>query len=180
MATPLPYSTVIGDMICDRIAKGESLRAICGERDMPSMPTIFKWLDNNPPFVEQYARAREVQAETLAYQALEIADNQQIGVRRTFKPNGDVEEVEEDMLGHRRLQIDQRRWMAGKLKPKVYGDRIGVEHSGTINLRISDMTDDDIVAAIIELVNGGVLPEPVRTGLEAAQEAVEDFTSDLA
>jgi len=178
MPAPFPYTQFLGDIICERIASGESLRAICSEPDFPTMPTVFKWLDTTPGFVEQYVRAREVQAETLAYQALEIADTQQRGVRRTVKPNGDVEEVEEDMLGHRRLQIDQRRWMAGKLKPKVYGDKLDLNHSGSIDVRIRDMTDDELLAAVQELVNSGTLTIPGDDDLE--MDEGEEFVSDLA
>jgi hypothetical protein len=29
-----------------------------------------------------------------------------------------------DMLGHRRLQVEARKWYAAKLAPKKYGDRL--------------------------------------------------------
>jgi hypothetical protein len=28
------------------------------------------------------------------------------------------------------LRIDARKWMLGKMKPKVYGDKVTTEHSG--------------------------------------------------
>ncbi len=31
-----------------------------------------------------------------------------------------------------RLRIDTRKWLAGKLKPKKYGDRINLDHAGEI------------------------------------------------
>jgi hypothetical protein len=30
------------------------------------------------------------------------------------------------MLGHRRLQIDARKWIASKLKPKKYGEKLAI------------------------------------------------------
>jgi hypothetical protein len=33
-----------------------------------------------------------------------------------------------------RLQVDARKWLMSKLMPKKYGDKVGVEHSGTIGV----------------------------------------------
>ncbi len=110
------------DLICERIACGESLRAILRDVNMPSMSTVLKWLDTMPAFVLQYARAREIQADTMADEIHEIADNPLIGQEKTFKSDGGIETKESDMLQHRRLQIDARKWLMGKMKPKKYGE----------------------------------------------------------
>ena len=34
------------------------------------------------------------------------------------------------MIEHRRLQVDVRKWMAGKLAPKKYGDKLDVTSAG--------------------------------------------------
>src|SRR5271156_342956 len=41
---PSLFTTELGDEICNRIADGESLRAICDEADMPDKATVFRWL----------------------------------------------------------------------------------------------------------------------------------------
>jgi len=79
---------------------------------------------------EQYARARELQADTLFDEVLHIADNQQIGEKRKVTNDGKEEVSTGDMIEHRRLQIDARKWMAGKLRPKKYGDFKAVEMTG--------------------------------------------------
>ncbi len=79
---------------------------------MPSTSTVCKWLDRVEGFAEQYARARELQADALFDDCLAISD----------KAKGDFEDVQE-----RRLAIDTRKWMAGKLKGK-YSDK--VKHVG--------------------------------------------------
>lgn len=101
------FSEDITLQICERVAEGESIRAICKDRAMPAMSTVFKWLANDETFAEQYARAKEEQADRLFEQVLEIADG--------AKP---------DTVSVARLQIDARKWMAGKLRPKKYGDRL--------------------------------------------------------
>lgn len=111
MARPTDYSEQLAGAICERIAEGESVRAISKDPDMPAMSTIFKWLTIHPMFAEQYARARDEQAETLADEITFIADTEE-----------DVQRA--------RVRIDARKWVAGKLKPKKYGEKIQQEVTG--------------------------------------------------
>lgn len=99
--------------ICERIADGESLRSICASKDMPALSTVMLWIarDESGKLSEQYARARETQADAIFDECLHIADTAE-----------DVQQA--------RLRIDTRKWMAGKLRPKKYGERQQLEHSG--------------------------------------------------
>lgn len=124
---PSGYSDAIADAICERLAGGESLVTICKSDDMPNAATVFRWLsdETNKPFCERYARAREAQADTLAQEILHIANTPQEGVIVTTKEWG--EEIKTaDMIEHRRLQVDARKWLASKLAPKKYGDKLEV------------------------------------------------------
>ena len=126
---PSTYNEEIAAEICARLSLGRSLRSICRDEDMPENRTVFLWLAKHPEFVQQYARAREVQADALFDEALDIADTPVVGVKTVTKATG-VETTEGDMIEHRRLQIDTRKWIAGKLRPKKYGDRSQMEISG--------------------------------------------------
>jgi hypothetical protein len=100
------------DRICEQIAEGRSLRRIlAGDESMPASSTVFKALSEDKEFAEQYARAREAQADTLFDEVLEIADSA-------------------NQADDRRVKIDARKWMAGKLRPKVYGDKVQTELTG--------------------------------------------------
>ena len=68
------YTVKMAQMICARIAEGESLSAICRDPKMPCMTTVMNWLCAKPDFRERYARARELQADTLFDQILAISD----------------------------------------------------------------------------------------------------------
>lgn len=133
------YSEAVTDRICSELISGRSLRSICSDPDMPSAATVMRWLadERYAGFRERYARAREAQADALFDEILDIANNPQIGERVKVDEDGNEEITREDMLGHRRLQIDARKWMAGKLRPKVYGDKIEHEHSGSMSLTIA-------------------------------------------
>jgi hypothetical protein len=118
------FSPEIATEICDRIARGESLRKICGaERDdfTPSQRTVFKWLAENDAFAQQYARARERQADHYVDEIVEIAD----APNATVGPDGEpiLRDPQRD-----RLRVDARKWVAAKLAPKKYGERVA--HTG--------------------------------------------------
>lgn len=109
---PSEFDQDFADLICERLADGESLRAICRDDHMPTKAMVFRWLARNPAFADQYARARETQADSLADDIIDIADN------RTIDAND------------KRVRIDARKWLAGKLRPKRYGDKQSLEHTG--------------------------------------------------
>ena len=124
MGRPTDFNTEIGDIICERIADGESLRSICDDENMPAKSTVFRWLSLNKAFSDQYARAREAQADSLADDILNIADTPMVGQKTKTTSDGKTEISEGDMIEHRRLQIDARKWLAGKLRPKKYGEKL--------------------------------------------------------
>lgn len=116
MGRPSGFSQDLADHICEKIVLGWSLRKICEPENMPSIATIFNWLRTEPLFLENYMRAREHQADTFADEMADIADN----------PTGDVQRD--------RLRVDTRKWITSKLKPKKYGDKVDVEHSGSVGV----------------------------------------------
>ncbi len=120
---PSSFTQAKADEICRRLEGGMSLRAICQADDMPERHTVFRWLDANENFRSQYAHARERQADALFDEILDIADQARMGEIVTTKADGGVETKRADMIERARLQIDARKWIAGKLRPKVYGER---------------------------------------------------------
>lgn len=122
MSRPSSYSERAADVICARLADGESLRSICKDTHLPSARAVHRWLndDENESFRQQYARAREVQADKLFDDILSISDDKESDVQRS------------------RLQVDARKWMAGKLRPKKYGDKQEIEHSGSVSVNVVD------------------------------------------
>ena len=129
------------DIVCERIAEGMSLKAICEANDVPSRETIRKWLasDETGEIVGKYACAREDQADIYAEEILEIADDarndwmEQHGSDDAgWKHNG-------EHVQRSRLRIDSRKWVASKLKPKKYGDKQEHNHTGQVNIVYSEL-----------------------------------------
>lgn len=106
---PSKFTQILADRICERLAAGETLRAICRDEGMPPEPSVRRWALEKDEFSAQYARAREIGYQGLADQLTEIADN-----------DGDP--------ARDRLRVDTRKWLLSKALPKVYGDKL--QHTG--------------------------------------------------
>jgi hypothetical protein len=106
---PSDFTQEIADEICDRLGKGESIREICADDWLPHKSTVYRWLgdENNRAFRDQYACAREAQADGKFDKAWEIAS---------------AATVETVQLA--RLQVDTVKWQASKLAPKKYGEKV--------------------------------------------------------
>lgn len=120
---PMLYDPAVGDRICELLMEPLSLRKICERDDMPSKATVLKWLGSNPEFAAQYARAREMQADALFDETLDIADDATNDWMKRNDPKNPGWVENGEALQRSRLRIDARKWMAGKLRPKKYGDK---------------------------------------------------------
>lgn len=147
---PSGYSDAIAQTICDRLSDGESLRSICSGESLPSRSMVHRWLRENDKFRDQYMRAREAQADTLADEMLDIADEATNDwmVRNNPDNPGWVENGE--AIRRSQLRIETRKWIAGKLRPKVYGDKITADHkhSGELTVHTKDQIDAIVAAGL--------------------------------
>lgn len=80
-------------------------------------------MDDVGGFSAQYTRAREIGYHGLFDDILEIADTTQEGIKTVEKPTG-IEVTTADMIEHRRLRVEARKWMLARALPKVYGDKL--------------------------------------------------------
>lgn len=118
MGRPSDFTQETADTICTLLGEGKSLRTICDADEMPSQSSVFRWLQANEPFREQYARARDTQAETVFDRMRDVAADEVIDVNRA------------------RLMIETDKWYLGKLKPKAYGDKVEQVHTGGIEVKL--------------------------------------------
>lgn len=129
---PSDFTQEKADEICARIADGETVRVICADDRMPAMPTLFRWLadERYAAFREQYTHAREVQAERMFEEMLEIADDGTSDMHTVVRRGKEVEEVDWEHINRSRLRVDTRKWILSKMLPKKYGDKATLEHTG--------------------------------------------------
>jgi hypothetical protein len=146
MGRPSSYTDEMADAICERLCDGESLRSICRDEAMPSISMVLRYVDRHEHFRDQYARALVVRAETMGEEILEIADN---GTNDTYEDGDGNKRTDYDVIARSRLRVDSRKWLASKLYPKKYGDKVtqDVNHSGTIN----SISDEELTKRIADL-----------------------------
>ncbi len=115
---PTLYTKPIVSKILNRLIEGESLIRICRDTNMPTMPTIYNWINRYPDFREQYRVAKMLQMDTLADRLLDITDD-------------------ESNLQRARLMSDNIKWLASKLKPKKYGNKLALAGNSAEPVKIS-------------------------------------------
>jgi len=151
---PSIFTQSLADTICDRMADGESLRSICRSEDMPGTTTVVRWLTDKETFRAQYAKARELQADALFDEMLDISDE----ASNDWMEKHDKENVGYSLNGEHiqrsRLRVDTRKWIAARLAPKKYGDKTTTEISGPDGgaVVVEDKSARDIAKAMFMAV----------------------------
>jgi hypothetical protein len=110
---------------------------------MPSWTTVYEWRKVHAQFSERFTLARELGGDAIAEQVLEIADTTKVGERTEDSEQG-YKVVREDMLGHRKLQVDARLKLLAIWFPRKFGQRIDVT-TGNESL---NMTPDERAAKL--------------------------------
>ena len=105
------FTQALFDRICEQMAEGKSLRAICKGRDMPNKRTVMRWIENDTALRAQYSEAQNLRAEHYFDQIIEIADGKSDPAKT-------------------RVQVDARKWVLARMNPKKYGDKFTQELTG--------------------------------------------------
>lgn len=130
---PTKYTIALGTRICKRIADGESVRHLIKDEKMPSSSTIFRWLldDKRKVFWEQYEKARNIQAELMFEELLDIADDGSNDFyERENKDGSSYTVTDSEVIGRSRLRVDVRKWYLSKVLPKKFGDKMDLTSKG--------------------------------------------------
>jgi hypothetical protein len=138
------YTAQVADAIIEWIADGKPLREFCRQENSPSWSTVYNWLDASEEFAARFARAREIGADAIAQEALDIANTPVEGVTREIDKDGAEKAKYEDMLGHRRLQVDTRLKLLAKWFPQKYGEKTEHTLRGGVVILKPDVDDADL------------------------------------
>lgn len=138
---PTKYNTELGQEICETIASSsKGTKKLCVEHPhWPCQDTLFTWLKTYSEFSEQYAHAKRCQIEVLIDEILEIADDasqdqyvNELGALVSNPP----------AINRARLKVDTRKWLACKLVPKVYGNKIDIESDSSMSEELRKLSAD--------------------------------------
>jgi hypothetical protein len=153
VGAPTTYDRRMASLICLRIAEGESLREIVKTPGMPDRSTVYDWLLRHPEFADQYTRAREEQADTLADEIIAIADEQPEIIPVLDKRTGELIEHKLDnaFLQWQKNRIDARKWTAMKLKPKKYGERVALAGDAESPIKVeAEVQAENLLQALLK------------------------------
>lgn len=141
------------------IAKGGHMAGWCGDRGI-NYTTMLKFVHADPSRSEMYARAREDRADVLVDEIVAISDEETIELKQTDA--GTIALFDKTAVARNRLRVDARKWVAAKLRPRVYGDKLEVE--GTVNHKT--LTDAELLGRLAALGAAipSIVPEPVDEG----------------
>jgi hypothetical protein len=164
---PSIYNASLGATICERLAAGEPLRAICRDTGMPAEATVRLWgHDAKHVFSAQYARARELGFWAMADEMLEIADDARNDwMEKTTKSGKTITVLNEEAISRSRLRIDARKWLISKALPKDFGERLAAEISGRDGKELipeREQSPRDLARAVIDILRCARIAPPAE------------------
>lgn len=139
------------DKLLDLIAGGMSVKAACAIKGIPSRTVVYERLRDDKEYANRYTRACEIRADDIFDEMMRISDTPVIGEKTKTLANGDVEVTTGDMIEHRRLQIDARKWSLARMSPKKYGEKLAIGGADDLPpVRNEDVTPSDKVKARLD------------------------------
>lgn len=141
---PSTYTDLIAEEICQRLAKGETLTSICGDEHMPARRTVSDWRRAQPEFDKAFTEAREAGFDALAEDCLSIADD----ASDDFRMGEKSVLADTDHIQRSKLRVWTRLQLLSKWDPKRYGERLDLNHSGSIQT----VSDEQLKTRYEELI----------------------------
>lgn len=127
------------DIVCAAIATSSRgigniiTQGIEDHGGFPDYSTIMRWIEKDEVLCKRYARAKEAQADFMADEMLDICDDARNDYMERIGKDGEetgFKVPDKELIQRSKLRIDTRKWLASKLKPKKYGDKIQTELTG--------------------------------------------------
>ncbi len=139
MGRPTTFTPEIQELVLELLLSGESLSAICRLDAVPiSEGTVRRWAQDDEDFSTRYAHARSIGYDIRAEAAVEETKT----LAAKMNPQA------------ARLAFDAERWYLGKMKPKVYGDKIDVTSAGEkLEAPQTTVLVDNRVQSLIAIAN---------------------------
>lgn len=132
----MPYPTKrtpeVVEEILQRLSDGEPLAVICrSDKKFPHPNVWLRWVDDDEELSIAYAHARDVGADAIAVQALEIIDAEPERVVE-YDDQGKTKSgrIDSAAVAWARNRADLRLKLLAKWNPKKYGDKQTTELTG--------------------------------------------------
>lgn len=124
---PTKYTPELGKLICERIAINPVGYSTLEQMypDMPHVGTVRAWRTSIPEFSTLYLEAKAFQAQLL----VEEIDSLLPDKIRYYVDDKGNERIDAPSASMLIAKINNRKWMAARLAPKLYGDKQQVDIS---------------------------------------------------
>jgi len=121
------------EVIFERVANCDYYETIAKDYGV-SRHALMNWLRANE---DMYAHAREARADKLAEEIILISDDSS---RDTIIDEDGNERTNQEVVARSRLRVDSRKWLASKMMPKKYGDKLDI----TADVKVQTLTDEQL------------------------------------
>lgn len=112
--------------ICEEMIGGKSLAKVCELDGMPSVRAVLYWRAKIPEFDKMYRIAQQERAEAYIEEIIDIADD---GSADFVEDAEGRRRPDTEHINRSRLKVDTRKWIASKMMPRLYGDKIDLTHA---------------------------------------------------
>ena len=112
------------EALLTHVSEGKTSRAFCRQKGVPSYGTIYNWRSKDEKFAERLARARDIGADAIAEEALEIADTEPEFAEQ-WSETGGSKKRDAAFIQWKKLQIETRLNLLKVWHPQKYGAHIG-------------------------------------------------------
>ena len=102
--------------IIGRVSAGKALSTVLADPGYPTWVSFHAMMDQDDKLRAAYEKAVQDRADKLADEILQLSDEPM--------PEHLEGAMASAWVQQKRMQVDARKWIASKLKPRTYGDRI--------------------------------------------------------
>jgi hypothetical protein len=138
---PNDYTPELAKEICEEIENTpRGLEYICQQNPhFPVGRTVRRWLKQIPEFRPLYAQSKEIQADRMADEAIEIAYDDRKDWKVILDSEGNEKTVfVSEAVNRSRLKIDTIKWKTEVMAPKKYSQKKITE--GVLDILVTEST----------------------------------------
>lgn len=110
---------------------------------LPSRGVFYTWLQADKELLDRYTSACEVRADHIFEEILDIADDS--SKDEVESEDGRVS-FNAEFARRSQIRIDARKWILGKMRPNVYGDRQRIDLND--ESRVKEMSKEEVLAEL--------------------------------
>lgn len=150
MAHPRQYDREsVVPAICERLAKGEPLAAICRDMGIPRR-TVNQWRKDDAEIAAQFDEARDDGYDSIAAYCLEIADDSRNDWMTIKRGGHEIEVPDREVVDRSKLRVETRLKLLAKWDPRRYGDRMALTGPDGGAIKLETLVTTDQAAAVLQ------------------------------